>query len=150
MTFTCPTGTNNFPVGYNCTLNPNPLSVTGTATSTMMLSPVTAMAEAVHTAEFGPRNVHWKMELVAGILLLSLMLTGVGGSKGGKGILFAAGCVLCVCSIVTGCGAGGGGGPVPSTTMLTTSNNRVTFQTPLTYHRESERKRKSRRNGAAL
>jgi Bacterial Ig-like domain (group 3) len=67
-------------------------------------------------------------------LLLSLMLVGAG-SEGRKGIQFAAGCALCAGSIVTGCGGGSSsaGGPVPSTLTLTTSNNRVPFQNPITF-----------------
>ncbi len=138
VTFTCPTGTNNVPVGYTCTLSPDPLSVTsGVATTTLTLAPSTITARAVNTVGvLAPSQSLWKMGLAAGLLLLGIMLAGAGGSKEGQEFLFAAGCLLCVSSIVTGCGGGGdggGGGPVSSTTTLATSNNRVSFQTPITF-----------------
>jgi hypothetical protein len=138
ITFACPTGTNDLPVGYTCTLNPNPLNVAaGAATTTMTLAPSTTAAGAMRTAKaFERRNEPWKVELAAGMLLLGMLLAGGGGSKRGRGMLFATGWVLCVSSIVTGCGGGGGGGgggPVPSTTTLMTSNNRAAFQSPITF-----------------
>jgi subtilase family serine protease len=136
ITFACPTGTNNVPVGYTCTLSPNPLNVTaGAATATLTMAPSATTAGAVHTAGvFDRRHAQWRMELAAGVLLLSLMLVGAG-SEGRRGIQFAAGCALCAGSIVTGCGGGSSsaGGPVPSTLTLTTSNNRVPFQNPITF-----------------
>jgi Pro-kumamolisin, activation domain/Bacterial Ig-like domain (group 3) len=136
VTFVCPTGTNNVPVSYTCTLNPNPLSVTsGVATATLTLAPGAATG-VLHTAGIvAPSQSLWKVELAVGLLLLGFMVAGADGSNGGRGALFAGGCLLCVSSIVTGCGGGGGGGggPVLSTTTLTTTNNRATFQTPITF-----------------
>jgi hypothetical protein len=138
ITFACPTGTNNVPVGYTCTLSPNPLSVTsGAATATMTLAPTASAAGTVHTGEvLGPLHALWQLEFAAGIVLLSLLLAGGGGSKARRAVLFTASCVLCVSNVISGCGGGGGGGgggPVPSTVTLTTSNNRVPFQNPITF-----------------
>jgi hypothetical protein len=136
ITFTCPTGTNNVPVGYTCSLSANPLNVTaGAATATLTMAPSGATAGGVHTAEVpGPRRAPWRMELAVAAWLLSLVLAG-GGSLGRKNILLAAGFVLCLGSIVTGCGGGSSnaGGPVPSTLALMSSSNRVLFQNPITF-----------------
>ena len=103
----------------------------------MTLAPGAATAGAVHTAKLSDASLFlWPMGFAAGFVLLGLMLVGGGGKKAGRGVLFAAGCVICVGSVVTGCGGGGGGsggGPVPSTTTLTTSNSRVPFQSPITF-----------------
>jgi hypothetical protein len=136
ITFACPTGTNNVPVGYTCTLSPNPLNVTaGAATAMLTMAPSGTTAGALHRAEvLRPRYALWRMELAAGVLLLGLMLVG-GGSEGRKRIRFVAGCALCVGNIVTGCGGGSSsaGGPAPSTLTLTTSNNRIPVQNPITF-----------------
>jgi hypothetical protein len=136
ITFACPTGTNNVPVGYTCTLSPNPLNVTaGAPTATLTMAPSATAGGSVHTAEvLGRRHALWRVELAAGVLLLSLMFVD-GGSEGGKGILLVAGLLLCVGRLVTGCGGGSSSaaGPVPSTLTLTSSNNRVPFQNPITF-----------------
>jgi hypothetical protein len=67
----------------------------------------------------------WRISLVLGILLLAAVALNWSGPRAIRQLVFATGCVLCLTSLVTGCGGGGGGGgggPVPSTTTLTSSN----------------------------
>jgi hypothetical protein len=146
VVLTCPTGT--FPIaGYTCGFTPSvTVSITNASAgaATLNLTPPAAAASAVSAASNtstkanGPTSAIALLSLIAGIFLLAFVALNSVDSKSVRQITFATGCVLCVVSVVMGCGGGGGGGggggnKVPSTTTLTSSNLRIGYQTPITF-----------------
>jgi Pro-kumamolisin, activation domain/Bacterial Ig-like domain (group 3) len=138
----CPTG--SFPIaGYTCGFTPSStvtISNANVGSATLNLTPSAAAGNAVAAISVDaihPRRGFASLSLFTGILLLVLMAYGSDSSSSMRPLEFAAGCVLCVASLVMGCGGGsgggGGGGKVNSTTTLTSSNLRITYQAPLIF-----------------
>lgn len=141
VTLSCPTGSAFPVVGYACGFTPSAIvDITGASagTATLSLTPTVTFTGAVFPTSTTTQYAKlWRFPLVAGMLLLSVVVIGWSGSQTSRQFAFVAGCVLCVGSLVMGCGGGGGGvggggGKVPSTTTLTTSNARAAYQTTVT------------------
>lgn len=139
VNFTCPTGGTATPVGYACSIASVtiPANSTAAANTTLNLT-VTTIAAAVKTAgTSGGGSGLWGLGFVAGSLLLAMVAIGAIRRKPAREFAFASGCVLCVASVVMGCGGGGGGGgggPVATTTTLMSTNLRAGFGTPVTFN----------------
>jgi len=134
VTLACGSGV---PVGYTCSFSPASVTMSGNApamTMVMFTPQATGAAVAVQSAG----SAWWGVGAGLGLLVWALLL---GSEKRARVVLrelaFACGCVLCVASVVLGCGGGGGGGstggggPVVSTTTLMSSNARAAFAGPL-------------------
>ncbi len=127
IALSCPTGSASPIAGYTCGL---PLASTATITiasanpvnTTFNLTPsATNTALVFPSSPKEPTLPPWRIWLAVGMLLFAIFALRWNGPRVRRQIAFASGCVLCVASLVTGCG-GGGSGPVPSTTTLTSSS----------------------------
>jgi hypothetical protein len=137
---TCPSGGTFLPAGYICALGQSSLTINNApASTTLTLTPSSASASGAaklaRVANSGFSGSIWGAAFGAGILLLGIFGSGAAGSHNFRNFFVSAGLVLCVGSIVLGCGGGGGGGggPVSSTTTIVSSNLRVAFGMPVTF-----------------
>lgn len=147
VSLSCPSGTALGLVGYNCAIAPPSVNVTNaiSAVPTLTLSPNPAPAAAVRSASLHPASPTNASRistapiiflLTSGIFLLAIgALRITSSTRVTRQLAFASGSILCVISLIAGCGGGGGGGggPVPSTTTLMSTNLRAAYQTPVTF-----------------
>jgi hypothetical protein len=139
VSLTCGTGGTFIPAGYTCTFGQSSLPVNNAvATTPINLTPMSATAAAVRrVGQTQPSNTLWGATFAASILLLGIFGFGIAGSTRNRNFFLTCGLVLCVSSIVFGCGGGGGGGggggPVTTTTTIVSSNLKVAFGMPVTF-----------------
>lgn len=134
----CGTGGTFVPAGYTCAFgDANPQVNNAITTTTLMFTPISTAAAAVKTASaIGTSGALWGASFSGGMLLLGIFVFGVGGTRNARSYLMACGVILCVGSVVWGCGGGGGGGgggPFSTTTTITSSNLRVAYGTAVTF-----------------
>ncbi len=136
VALTCGTGGTFVPAGYTCTFGDANPQVNNAITTTTLSFTAISTAAAVKTANAsGNGGALWGGGFGVGLLLLGFFAFGSGGTRNGRSYLIACGLLLCVGSVVWGCGGGGGGGggPVSTTTTITSSNLRVGFGTGVTF-----------------
>jgi large repetitive protein len=149
VTLACATGGTFLPASYSCSFGQTNVTVNNAAaTTTLTLSPSsstsTAVKSTIVSGSSGPftssNSSIFAMSRVAlaflvGLTLLALFGLRSGASKIHRNFLAASGLILCVTSIVLGCGGGGGGGggPYSTTTTMVSTNLDASFGTPVTF-----------------
>ena len=141
VALSCPVG-GAFPiVGYACTFSPSAnvnITDTNAGSATLSLAPsINTAAIAFPVSISRPFSGYWRISLAIGLLLLGIFSIRGSGQPTRRSFAFASGCVLCMASVVAGCGGGsggGGGGPVPSTTSLASSNLHAISGTTVTFN----------------
>ncbi len=136
----------NPPIGSVCTITPATVNLSGGKSATATISvtsvgPSGAMAisspqRKSHIGFFagGPRKPWWVVSLFAGFIALWLVSVGAHDSR--KQPLFAAACaatLLCVASLVMGCGGGSSGTtapPIPPPAQRVPTTTTITSTTP--------------------
>lgn len=130
VAFTCPSGGTFLPAGYSCSLAStvpvNGSTVTTPLTLTPSSSSTTAAAKQSTALQIG--GTAWGGGFGAAFLLLGFLGLTSTPDKNRRNFLAPCGLILCVGSVVLGCGGGGGGsGPFSTTTTLVSSNLKVAF-----------------------
>jgi Bacterial Ig-like domain (group 3) len=149
VTLACATGGTFLPASYSCSFGQTNVTVNNApATTTLTLSPSSSTSTAVkstivsgssepftssNSSMFAMSRV--TLAFLVGLTLLALFGLRSGAPKIHRNFLAASGLILCVTSIVLGCGGGGGGGggPYSTTTTMVSTNLDASFGTPVTF-----------------
>ncbi len=142
VSLTCPVGSSAPVAGYACGF---PTTSTGSVnivdanavSTTLNIGPsATNTALVFPSSPDKPSWRGWRVSLAAGLLLFGIYVFSFTGSQNKRQLAFTGGCVLCIASLVVGCGGGGGegGGAVPSTTTLSSSNLHAGSGTGVTFN----------------
>ena len=138
IALSCPAGSASPIAGYSCGFSSATVTIANAnpATATFNLTPSTANTAMVFpTSPEIPPQQRWRVSLALAMLLLGAFAFTGNTPRMKRQVAFTAGFVLCVASVITGCGGGGSGGsgPVPSTTTLTSSNLHLPAGTTVTF-----------------
>jgi hypothetical protein len=151
VSLTCPSGGTFLPAGYSCSLA-STVQVNGSpATTPLTLTPFSSSSSSAaikHARTFPPLGFVSAPSLPNGASFyasrlsflalgpaLLLLAFGVSGArnKNCRNFLASCGLILCVGSVVFGCGGGGGSGPFSTTTTMVSSNLKVAFGQAVTF-----------------
>jgi subtilase family serine protease len=137
VTLACASGGTFLPAGYSCAFGQSNVTVNNAvATTTLTFTPSSSSTTSgsVKRASAAAQGLLPRATAFgAGIMLLVFLGFSLGGPQNNRNFLAACGLIICVTSLVLGCGSGGGGGPYATTTTIVSNGINVPFGTPVTF-----------------
>jgi hypothetical protein len=111
VNFTCATGGTAPPAGYSCSIAPSVTVGAGATTTPLNLNLSGAAAasamKVAYNEAWQTSSPYWILSLAAGAVLLGLSSVGASGQSNARNFATFAGLMLCITSLVWGCGSGG-------------------------------------------